>query len=63
VSILKDNYAALSRGGDALTLNDLKLDGDDQSFAPEVRKAAQVAENHYSNLIAIGAAICFQGLA
>ena len=54
MSVMKDNFAALAHGQDTLSLNDLKIDSTDQSLAPKVRAAAQVAQNHYDELLAIG---------
>jgi hypothetical protein len=54
MSVMKNNFAALSHGQDTLSLNDLKFDSIDQSLAPTIRAAAKVAQDHYDELLAIG---------
>jgi len=54
MSILNENFSKLSHGHQTLTLNDLKIDSEDQSLDPKVRAAAQIAQSHYGELMAIG---------
>jgi hypothetical protein len=54
MSVLNDNFSKLARGHNELNLNDLKIDGEDQSLDPKVRAAAQIAQTHFDELVTIG---------
>ena len=50
LSVLQNNFSALSRKQDTLSLPNLQLDAGDSKLPANVREAAAVAAQHYSNL-------------